>query len=906
MNIRIWMEFRKRAAGLPFRIARWSAAAVLACVWLVTAVPASADCNSLTGKTNIAEQKLDKARSYFQSGHNPTDARRKFLALNDENRTPKDPPHRSLGTVIDDLVELSWCTNANLAERERIDNLLHQATQLSLQGWSVSGNLALMEGLRIAYPRPNQAGSMLNREQPPYRSLEEKYGFLSIDDATRATLFYDEGIRVLLASLRRRPKSDRAPVIVDVDTEGIPNRWSELTGYFNNEKFPQYTYYVDDNERIVPIRTQGYMMGNLLQKQGQATQTIGYRLWTAAYFNRQSRDDPKTRKDLLDGAVEELRIGANSQFLSSIALAATVGDKAVTTGETPYQIDRLYHAQSNLDQARRTMTRIQSNEKPVLPIDEIMAGDDQVNGLIGVIESPNEAGSIARAGESYEAAKSAINIVYSTQEAKFNEEQTRQENYIARLENLTGEPITESRHENITKDTIRTASGQRLYLTLVEKRISEFLESTSADYDSLQVKYGPIASTLGDAMKQVIVRRQTLKISQDERESYQSKIEINRDLLEKNIESIQFERNALISSQAFRSFLQTSMPDTEYILGFIPVTKLKTSELAVGATRVADLGIRADRQLTDLRNATNAQKETLLLDAITAHERTILAKEELDQAIHSVEITLNDAKRILAQLNRYEADAVQLWYNDPIWDTGLTYAEEAANRDLNSLIANLYELGRLLQIRWIEPFSNPVSVDDGEPKHLGGSGEFDNFWGLESVFNLSSVDVRNGLVDDPPHIQAAHFLSALKAWDRTLRENRRFEGDLNEFTISLREDVFGLPDLKKGVGGDGEVLDINSVTNLDFQRDVDIRRENIRRFQNILINTGLFVEGDRETPRGFCVNFPLLYHSRKFSDDGRGYERLFGGANAWNYRVEKLKLRFIPIPGRTFLVRKIR
>ena len=716
----------------------------------------------------------------------------------------------------------------------------------------------------------------------------------------RATLFYDEGIRVLLASLRRRPKSDRAPVIVDVDTESIPHRWSELTGYFNNEKFPQYTYYVDNNERIVPIRTQGYMMGSLLQKQGHATQTVGYRLWTAAYFNRQSRDDPKTRRDLLEGAVDELRIGANSQFLSSIALAATVGDKAVTTGETPYQIDQLYQARSNLDQARRTMERIRTNEKPVLPIDEIMAGDDQVNGLIGVIESPNpnEAGSIARARESYEAAKSAINKVYATQEAKFNEEQTRQDNFIARLENLTGEPIAESRHESITKDTIRAAAGQRIYMTLVAKRIREFLESTSADYDSLQSKYGSIASTLGDTMKQVIVRRRNLKIAQDERESYKSKIEINRDLLKENIKSIESERNSLVSSQSLRSLLQASTPDSELILGFIPVTKLGTSELAVGATRIADVGIRADRQITDLRNATNAQKETLLRDAINAHERMILAQEELDQAIHSVETTLNDAKRIMAQLNRYDADAAQLWYNDPIWDTELTYAEEAANRDLNSLIANLYELGRLLQIRWIEPFSNPVSVDDGEPKPLGGSGEFDNFWGLESVFNLSSVDVRNGLVDDPPHIQAANFFSALKAWDRTLRENRRFEGDLNEFTISLREDVFGLPDLRNSEIDEAVVLDTNPLTNPDFQRDFNVRHENIRRFQNILINTGLFMKGDRETPRGFCINFPLRYHSKKFSDDGRGYERLFGGANAWNYRVEKLKLRFVSIPGR--------
>ena len=192
-----------------------------------------------------------------------------------------------------------------------------------------------------------------------------------------------------------------------MDSQRIPSDKQDLKGIFDNHKFPQYTWYLDvgnasdtSDDRIVPIQTQGYLMGNLLHKQGQATQSIGYRLWTAAYFSRQAQRDATMRSQLLDAAVSELHAGANTQFLSSIALAATVGDKAETTAETPYEVARLYHARDNVKQARDTITRIRANEKPTLPIDEIMAGDAQVNALLEAINGSGP-GSIARARNSY-------------------------------------------------------------------------------------------------------------------------------------------------------------------------------------------------------------------------------------------------------------------------------------------------------------------------------------------------------------------------------------------------------------------------------------------------------------------------------------------------------------------------
>ena len=83
----------------------------------------------------------------------------------------------------------------------------------------------------------------------------------------------------------------------------------------------------------------------------------------------------------------------------------------------------------------------------------------------------------------------------------------------------------------------------------------------------------------------------------------------------------------------------------------------------------------------------------------------------LRHAEDAVNKILGDTQRILAQLRAYDSDVAKLWYNDPVWNIELTGAEEEANRDMASLVANLYKLGRMLEIRWVEPFANPVSVD---------------------------------------------------------------------------------------------------------------------------------------------------------------------------------------------------
>src|SRR6185437_5348522 len=220
--------------------------------------------------------------------------------------------------------------------------------------------------------------------------------------------------------------NSQGKVIVDVDSDPIlypPN----TPGWFDNTLFPQYTYYVSlaTGTNIMAIQTPASIMGQLLAKQAQASQTVGYRLWTAAYFNSATANNPAIRQQLLDAAVHELHAGANLQFLSSVALAANVGDQAVSTAQSPFELTGLNNARANVTQAKGTIDSIRNNEKPTLPVSEIMAGDAQINNLIQTIKGSG-AGSINKAEASYVAAQNALFKVQSDAVAAFNADQTRQ------------------------------------------------------------------------------------------------------------------------------------------------------------------------------------------------------------------------------------------------------------------------------------------------------------------------------------------------------------------------------------------------------------------------------------------------------------------------------------------------
>src|SRR5207253_73780 len=104
--------------------------------------------------------------------------------------------------------------------------------------------------------------------------------------------------------------------------------------------------------------------------------------------------------------------------------------------------------------------------------------------------------------------------------------------------------------------------------------------------------------------------------------------------------------------------------------------------------------------------------------------------------------------------------------------------------------------------------------------------------------------------------------------------------DLPVVDVSLRQDVFGFPDVKT-VNGTIVALDYNPQTNPNYLADQAIRDTNVRRFKNLLLNNGRYFftvanqqYGDKF--RGFLLSFPLSYYDTGFSNSRLGVANLFG------------------------------
>jgi hypothetical protein len=800
--------------------------------------------------------------------------------------------------------------NLTPAQLDHLSKVIDLGLEALLQGWLICGNISLLEGLRITYP--NSAGDQARPQniQIPYGCEESDFPYVTLKDSARAQLFYAEGVRALADVLARHGGNSQGKVVVDVDTDPIPAPENTYPGSFSNELLPQYTYYVQDADggvvRIIPIQTECYMMGNLLQKQAQATQTIAYRLWTAAYFNSQTKNDASARQRLLDSAVRELHAGANLQFLASIGLASTVGDQAITTSESPYDFDQLRNARANINGAKSVIDQIRHNQQPTLPIDEVMAGDTQINNLITTLAGTG-AGSVAQAHASYDAARAALFKVQQDAVSAFNEEQTRQTTFYQKLNDLTGFTPT---------DAVRTTAGQAQYRSQVVAAINDLLNNPNPDYSQVE------ASQLLQAVKQVQYQRQEVSNKKDIFESYPARIKIVEDKLAANISAINTAEGQITADQMSLGMLDMYKVDifasaeagvsTETAGGFAKIDAGVSVHIDPMALQKA--GLQSDitcatdmKEIAFQQNDAAAQIQNLLLDQVQAMGQLKSQIILLQNAVDDANKILGSVDTILASLRNYDNMTATLFYNDPIFNQDLTAEEEQANKDLESLVANLYKLGKLLQMRWMEPFYNPITVLGQQPLALDPT--FDNFWSLESVFTLGSVNVRDQQATPvPPWQQGQNFYDALKAWDTALRSGiRAFDGDLAPVEISLRQDIFGLPDVKT-VNGTIVPLDTNPFSNPDYQNDVAIHDNNVRRFKNLLLNNGRYYYNGQgqfgDKFYGFLLEMPLSYYGVRFSNTPYpGVANLFGDINAWNFRVTSFAVKVVPVAGKTVFTR---
>jgi hypothetical protein len=115
--------------------------------------------------------------------------------------------------------------------------------------------------------------------------------------------------------------------------------------------------------------------------------------------------------------------------------------------------------------------------------------------------------------------------------------------------------------------------------------------------------------------------------------------------------------------------------------------------------------------------------------------------------------------------------------------------------------------------------------------------------------------------------------------------------------------VFAYADVKT-VGGTITPIDTNPFTNPSgYQDDQAIHDNNVRRFKNLLLNHGLYFYNQNNQPsvkyRGFLLPFHLSYYDVGFTSGRLGVGNLFGQITAWNFRVDKFKVKVVPASGKS-------
>jgi len=849
---------------------------------------------------NASNQNGDYLAGYPVANNDPNVVRRNFLAL-DSQDNPKPAiipyPSRITDTINHALALQSQPMSDS--QRDSVAAVVSQNLELYIQGLLVSGNIFLLEGLRVNYP--NAGGSQARPQSPdmPLGCPEQKYPNVPTKASCVADLFYKEAITGVMDTLSRNAGNSLGLRIRDVTTDDIPPEYAHLPGAFSATQFPQYTYYIDTDrtaaatpKSIVPVLTEGYQMGELLEKQALSTQTIAYRLWSAAYYGVDAQKSRPTQQGLLDEAVRTLHAGANAQFLAGIALAATVRSDPPVQGHTPFDFDHLGNVRTNVAEAGKLISRIRSGDKPMLPIDEVMAGDAQVKSVMSQLLGQG-LGSLSAAQQAQTDAEAALFKVQTNALQAFTEAQKRQSDYLDRLRDLTGIDPATLNHD------ISSLEGQDEYRARVADRITSILGSSDAPASTA-------ANQLDKAAKQLLVARQEVYNKNAIFTGFAERIKIQEDKLGSDVKAIEDARYSISAAQLAmgkaNSISITSSAGVSFQPFPAPYVGISVT-YNPGAVRAAELqnDITYAQSVQDIRfrnNDTAAVCRNLLIDQAQAYNDLKLQVIIFQNAEDDVRTVLGTADQILVGLRKFNSAAADLYYHDPSFNTQQTAEEQKANLAMDAVVRNLYKLGKLLEMRWLEPFSNPIAVPDGQPIALDA--QYDNFWSLESVFALGSVNVK-----DPsgnvikPYLAAQNFLGALMQWEGKLGQVRSFDGDLSAVDISLRQDVYGFADFKT-VNGQLVPRDPNPSSNptgyADDQAAID---QNIRKFQNVLLRNGRYMLDVNNIPimdrfRGFQIAFSIQPDNR-----GRnGKDKLFGPVLAWNYRIKSFKLKLISVPGK--------
>ena len=187
-----------------------------------------------------------------------------------------------------------------------------------------------------------------------------------------------------------------------------------------------------------------------------------------------------------------------------------------------------------------------------------------------------------------------------------------------------------------------------------------------------------------------------------------------------------------------RRTLYRLQPLQEYLFTPFPAPYVGVSvTYNPGAIRAAELqnDITYAASVQDIKFRNNdmaARCRNLLIDQAQAYNDLKLQIIIFNNTEDDVRTILGTTDHILAGLRQFNSAAADLYYHDPSFNTQQTSEEQQANLALDAVVRNLYKLGKLLEMRWLEPFSNPIAVPGGKPIALDS--QFDNFWSLRECF----------------------------------------------------------------------------------------------------------------------------------------------------------------------------
>ena len=806
---------------------------------------------------------------------NPRNLRDRFLNFEQGQLSRIEQLNRGLNTAMELLNSSSLSEN----QRTKAAEVAGTSLRLLLQGWNYAGNLSLLDGLRVSYP--NSASAMARSQpklKPPLSCAPNNINNnVQIDDLCVAQGFFEEGLRLVLDTLANR-KQQGSPSVLVLDRKPIPKN-QNISGWFSSEHIPQYTYYIIGNpsqqsacdidvtsQRIIPILTEGYQVGQMLKKYQQTIQTIAQREWGAASFGPKSlQEDDRTT--LRKQAVHTLYMSSHQAFLASLAFAAQTSDQAETTVQSPYREARLDIVKDNLDN-RDTIRRIREDKKPTLPVENIAVTDVIIENLIRNIKSSSAIGSINRATTLYTEAKNYLRELGQAEIYQANDDNTRNE-MVRKLQELAGIPVS--------LESLRTEQGRNKFIHDVKERIrlafSEGREWQGGNFEN------HLDERLAEFVRADLRRQSKLAILQaihDRVDAINQRAEKNNNIRQFTSEKIDRLNNML---GILNQMPTISFPSGASYDHFAYAKQDITRDMQRAHERMA--------QQIDQANTDEAIK-SLQSDITIAMSELEELDYEVKQATRRLGQLLGTVENLMNELSRFNERVAQLWYNDPAVSIALSVAEEQANQAQDVLVANLYRLGKMVEYRWQEPFQNPISCRRTTVP-LGSTGEYDNFLNLESVFAFGSVQADKRVSDtQPPHRLAEDFYEALKDWDKKLRECQKTnKPDSREVKVSLRKHIKGWHDFYQDQNGRWN--EAHPKQNSRFYK------KNLTRFHNWLSERGNFTEKATGKDRLRLI-FSLDHQTKKHEIKGRT-DKLASDSiipilelNSWNYRLEMIEI----------------